>query len=81
MEILTVKVRNLQSLPALRYLVFYSVLHICTCPGDPYLIIESTDSMVLNILWFKIRIFYIRSYAVFDQVWYNLIIILLVNGS
>ena len=31
------KVRNLRSLPALRYLVFCNVLHIiCTCPGHPY---------------------------------------------
>ena len=33
----TMKVRNLKSLPALTFLPFCNVLHICVCLGHPYL--------------------------------------------
>ena len=41
----------------LRFLDFCNVLHIWECPGHPYILIESTDSMISEVFKLDASIF------------------------
>ena len=52
---MTVKVRNLESLPALKYLVFYNVLHICNVRAIPtYRVYRLYDYLQIFLATFTI---------------------------